>query len=213
MENRDIDGCVVILASNVTLRRCRVRCGSEAAAVLVNWGYSGLSGILIEDCEIDGKGEGQFGVSGSGMTVRRCDISNGTDGIMFSSSDVVIEDNFVHDLASPPGAHNDGLQTEGVRDVVIRHNNIEVAYPQTGCISLWGSTNNILVENNLLNGGGWTTYAGDQGTNIRFINNHFGRKFYPNCGYWGPVTSWNAGGNGNQWTGNVWDDTGLPVNP
>ncbi|MFZ5851468.1 MAG: hypothetical protein ACOYY2_08765, partial [Actinomycetota bacterium] len=60
------------------------------------------------------------------------------------------------------------------------------------------------------------TYAGSNpgkpypmASNVRYRNNVFGRMYYPQCGLYGPVTSF-APGNGNEWTGNVWED-GTPV--
>jgi hypothetical protein len=47
-------------------------------------------------------------------------------------------------------------------------------------------------------------------TNVRVEGNHFGRKYYPRCGQFGPAAQVKSG-NGNTFTGNVWDDTGKPV--
>ena len=53
--------------------------------------------------------------------------------------------------------------------------------------------------------------AQNQGSrNVRVEDNHFGRKYYPNCGLFGPVAQVQSG-NGNTFTGNVWDDTGRPI--
>ena len=71
---------------------------------------------------------------------------------------------------------------------------------------------NVLVEGNLLNGGSYCTYGGGDGsTNVRYINNKFGRTVYDNCGRHGPVAAWNASGPGNQWTNNTWADTNKPL--
>jgi hypothetical protein len=37
--------------------------------------------------------------------------------------------------------------------------------------------------------------------------------YYPNCGSIAPTTGYDPGPAGNQWSGNVWDDTGLAVDP
>src|SRR5262249_27060317 len=94
-----------------------------------------------------------------------------------------------------------------------------------GCsaaFSLYGDfaqIDNVLVQENLFNTyGSYCTYAGalpknyPHATNVRYMGNHFGRIFEPNCGFYGPVTGWewNAG---NVWSGNVWDDSGVPVTP
>ena len=43
------------------------------------------------------------------------------------------------------------------------------------------------------------------------VNNRFSREFYPTCGSIGPVRDYDPNEPGNQWSGNVWADTGLPV--
>jgi len=80
---------------------------------------------------------------------------------------------------------------------------------------------NVTVDNNLLNGGGYSLYgaSGDgkaysgQTVNIKVTNNHFGAKFYPQCGQYGPVTYFSPSASGNLWSGNVWDRTGAPLIP
>lgn len=71
---------------------------------------------------------------------------------------------------------------------------------QNACVNIYagsGNTDDILVENNLLAGGGFSAYAFDDSpsesspaggystTNIRFINNAFTRIYYPYVGYYG----------------------------
>lgn len=84
-----------------------------------------------------------------------------------------------------------------------------------------------VIDGNLLNGGGSEMYLcytpGSGGTpntqkyelpnyNMTITNNHFGRKFFQTGGANGPLdgTNFNDGTN-IVFTGNVWDDTGLPV--
>jgi hypothetical protein len=82
------------------------------------------------------------------------------------------------------------------------------------------------VDDNLLNGGGWTEYgghdlsmtSGTQGQKIRITNNLFMRlpepeAFFANGGYWGAVAHFDSTSPGKVWSGNVWDDTGAPVPP
>jgi hypothetical protein len=73
---------------------------------------------------------------------------------------------------------------------------------------------NVVVDNNLLNTeGSYCSYEGTlsqkkypTATNIRWTNNHYGRRFHPKCGIYGPSTGWGNQG-GNVWSGNVWDGT------
>jgi hypothetical protein len=99
---------------------------------------------------------------------------------------------------------------------------MENQFTQTSVIKLGNETgplNNVLVEQNLFNGGGYAVYGGGTGSNIsgiRFFNNHFVRKpegFFENCGQHGPVVYYDASMPGNAWSGNVWHDGGAPVQP
>ena len=59
-----------------------------------------------------------------------------------------------------------------------------------------------MIEENWLNGGGWTVYcADDSPAGVYVRNNMFGHdaKFGP------------ASGNCAEWSGNTWSDTGGPI--
>ncbi|MCY7288002.1 MAG: hypothetical protein LH624_07065, partial [Cryobacterium sp.] len=74
--------------------------------------------------------------------------------------------------------------------------------------------NNVLVQGNLFDGGGYCVYAGlagsDGASNTKFVGNTFGNKYSSNCGGYGPAIAYESG-NGNAWTGNVLQSTGAPV--
>ena len=79
---------------------------------------------------------------------------------------------------------------------------------------------NFLIERNLISTtGGYCVYGGSldvkpypDASDVRFINNHFSTEFYPTCGQFGVVTGFENGVRGNVWTGNVWHETGNPIN-
>jgi hypothetical protein len=106
------------------------------------------------------------------------------------------------------------LQT--IQDNTFLNNNAD----QTAAIILsnWpgGTENNILLNHNLLAGGGYSFYgsgcSGCTSTNVVFTNNHVSRIFTSTGGGYGPDVYWNTG-NGNVWSGNVWDNTGASVQP
>ena len=64
----------------------------------------------------------------------------------------------------------------------------------------------VQVERNLFNAtGAYCVYGvGIPGSNINFIDNYFGKKFYPGCAGYGPVTGYAPAGG--QWINNVWAD-------
>ena len=224
---------IFVQAPNVTIKRSRfscdptVSCGTWIAVGGVGTGV-GAAGTLIEDVEIFGGAcdyQNSFSdaIIGGGYTLLRANIHNvGQGATALGTNPVVIQDSYVHDLCirDDLGSHNQALGTNGhAAGYTIRHNTLENWDGQTGVISLFadfGPVQNVTIDNNLLNGGGYTIYGayGDgkpyssQTRNIVITNNHFGRKFFPNCAFYGPrVYADNA-----TWTGNVWDDTGLPVN-
>ena len=222
VEDKDITGCITVTASNVTLRRFRIRgCAREP---VIGVGY-GLSGIRIEDCEIDG---GNLNPNGSavgydGYAIRRCDIHRVGSGLHMTNN-VVIEENWVHDLHEGEDSHNDAVITNGGSRFVVRRNTLENRHTQTAVIALYGDLAPVVdavVEDNLLVGGGYTVYGGSvpgkrfsaQASGIRVTGNRFGRAFYPTGGRFGPVSGFDRGRPGNVWSGNVWDDTGAPVEP
>jgi hypothetical protein len=162
-----------------------------------------------------GASEGN-GIEYDGYTLLRVNISGGTKGANASGS-ATIQDSYIHGQYEGPYSHVDGVYVAG-SNITIVHNNIENPHGQTDCILVDPKRgyvpDNILVQNNLFNGGGFPAYPGHENgyatpTNTRWIGNHFGRKFYPQGGYWGPVFP--SSTIGITWSGNVWDDNGQPV--
>ncbi len=211
----DIRGCVTVRAANVTIKRSRIACSG-----IYPLQVSGAGSLLVEDTELDGQGSPGANCLGyENFTARRVDCHGVGDGMRLGD-DVVIEDSYIHDLVTCGGCHNDGVQAVGGSNMVLRHNTIENKYGQTSAIKLGaelGPLHNVLVENNLLSGGGYTIYAGGSGddvSGIQVINNRFRRSpagFFPKGGSYGPVSYYDPNLPGNRWSGNVWDDTGAAI--
>ena len=225
IDGLEVFGCIRVRANNVTIRNTRVHGPGCDNRNLISVGYGTYSGLLIEDVEIDGHNRDSFGaaIGAAGYTCRRCNIHGVGQGANMTG-DVVVEDSYIHDIYYADGSHNEALISGGGSNIVVRGNNLEgTPTPGTSStISLYGDFSQIrdvLVENNLFNGGGYCVYAGSVSSkpypvaeNTRFLNNVFGSKFDATCGWYGPVTAYQSG-NGNAWSGNVWQDSGLPVNP
>ena len=225
IDGLDVSGCIIVRASNVTIKNTRVRGSSCDNGHNIDTGYGQYSGIVIQDVEIDGRNANAFGagIGNSGFTCLRCNIHNVGQGANISDN-VVIQDSWIHDVYYANGSHNEPVVSNGGSNLVIRHNTLS-GNPTNGtssALSLYGDFDqirNVLVENNLFNGGSYCVYAGSVpgkpypvAANTRFLNNTFGRMYYPSCGEYGPATAY-ASGNGNAWSGNVWADTGTPVTP
>jgi hypothetical protein len=93
---------------------------------------------------------------------------------------------------------------------VIRHNTVllnEVA-GATGAISVFEG-DDILVERNMVAGGGYTIYpGGEASTGIRFLDNCFSTKFYPGKAQTGYYGAWYPSKNPSDLvrSGNTWCD-------
>jgi hypothetical protein len=227
IDARDVNGCISVQASNVTIKRTRVRgglCGTNQIQVM-----PGLSGVLIEDTEVDGLSQNPFyaGIGGDGFTCLRCNVHGVGQGFNTGADHAtVIQDSYVHDLYAANGSHNEDIYVGSASPstLTIRHNTLNNPYGQTSAISLFadfGPIQHVTIDHNMLNGGGYTLYGGSSCpkaycTSTSYIvvtNNHWGRLYYANSGQYGPVTAFDSSRPGNVWSGNVWDSTGQPIGP
>ena len=221
-----LDGLLVnapidVTGSNVTIRNSRIIVTGEV------WGIAlrHSTNVTIENVEIyspfaSGSSRLMVGIKdinsdSTGLSILRSEIYHTATGIQIDAG--LIQDNYIHDLGYVSPDHVNGTTSNGgTTQLTIRHNTIFNPHDQTDAISLFqdfGGQGNRTIEDNLLAGGGYSFYGGEGPTssfNIHVINNRFARLFYPNGGFCGPVTTFQTGGVGNVWSGNVWDDTGSP---
>jgi hypothetical protein len=198
---------IKIDADNVTLRNFRIT-GTSWYGVDIEAGHSG---ILIEDGEITGTMSA--GVHGVGFTARRLHIHDTDSDAMKPQGrggPTLIESCFIERLGWD-STKPDGIQIDQPTDgVTFRYNNIWMPIPgssswpgspyASNAAAIHGNTlSNIVYESNWLNGGQFTVYCSVGGISVR--NNRFGRDY--NYGV--------QKGSCDQWSGNVWDDTGAPV--
>ena len=218
-------GDLLINASNVTVSNFKIDSGYVAFQNYANGtSNAGLTGITLTDFEMDGHKTVDptiSAISGSNITVERANV-HGYGRVMAFWGNDTIADSYGWDLFEGNGSHNEDVLTNGASNITIRHNNFQNSLTQTSAISLFadfGPVQNVTVDDNLLNGGGYTLYGGStagkpytsQTSGIVVTNNHFGRMFYANCGTFGPMTDFNTSAPGNKWSGNVWDDTGAAI--
>lgn len=235
-------GCIDVRAKNVTIKSTRIR-GSGCYAVIRT---DGATGLLIEDTEIDGLSQDAtaFGIAAhnGGFMCLRCNVHH--IGVAFSGNDtgpMTIRDSWAHDIIQNSTSHNQDVLSNGsTKGITLWHNRFDDPLNEVSAISLFGDfgpIQNVVVDDNLLNGGAFTIYGGCDGNkpygmqcrNIALTNNHIMRApepgaYWPNGGYWGPLTSFNGGAIGGgltdptfsaahnlTWSGNVWDDAGAPI--
>jgi hypothetical protein len=229
VEGLDVEGCLYVLADNVTIRNTRVRgwCFSGA----ISTGYGEYSGTLIEDTEVDGTAPGTDEIAGVALvgvdnyTARRLDVHHG--GRAFNlGSNVTVEDCYVHDMFGAGDSHNSGIGSNGGTDIVVRHNEIrcdigQPGNPSTsdgGCsgalvlYSDFGPVSAIVEENRLNSSHGYCFlgYAHTTGSSLTVRNNQFGVAYNPDCGEYGPASRI-SGSAPFTWEHNVWYAPGEPI--
>ncbi len=187
--------------------------------------------------------------AGTSMVVTNNDCIGVNDGIFSwatregadgSGDNFRIEGNWMHSFTTQASnGHVDGFQTEGSKHGIIRHNTIDVSQGQNAAIAIWNgrkSTDDIVVDDNLLAGGGFAAYAEDYSpseaspaggysvTNVSFTNNRFSTVHFGCVGYWGvwyprgaPSDRWKRSGNVVLETGQKVDggnptNNGVPCN-
>lgn len=242
--NLTFDSCyfpqeIIVYGENTTITRSQVH-----GMVSTHWSLiNDNRNLTLIDVEIEREGQAdayQGAVGGHNFTCLRCHVHHTGTGIHVGDNSVV-QDSYIHDFNYTDGAHGAGIgmgQNRGYNSKVL-HNNIQ-CNRLPGQIQICSSAlsiydepkiDNVLVKNNLFNTtGGYCTYSGGvNGTNIRYIDNVFGKKFYSGCGEYGPVAYYYPPTDnltcdepretspkcnyGNEWRGNKWQDGSGAVGP
>jgi hypothetical protein len=211
----DISGGVQIRAANVTIKNSKVTGRIEV--------FKGSTNALIQRVEIVGPGTSspdsdRPGIASYDYTCDGCNIHGWGKGA-YIDQNVVIKNSWIHDLPvygdpGNGGSHNEPILAIGSKNFTITGNRLDAGtqgnFSAALAIYSQGSqTQNGLVQGNLLNGGGYCLYAGSdtdiKASNVRIIGNTFGTELRPKCGGYGAATAY-YNGNGNQWSGNVWQN-------
>lgn len=195
IDGKQIPCSVRVTADNVKITRSKVTATGQWGVYLVDKN----AGLTLQDVEIVGSDACEYGVGFEDVTSIRINVSGCSDGVKMEKGSSLI-DSWIHDLSKGEGDHNDGVQITGGSNITIRHNRIENPKNQTSAILVggeFGSPSNILIENNLLNGGNYTVYLDPKGTNRVIRNNVFTRNYvYGPARLDGQV----------EWTGNTYED-------
>jgi hypothetical protein len=220
IQNVDIHGYVTIKAQNVVIRNAIIRGGTaKCNAAVVN---VASGSVTIERSEIAPAHPNACldGIWATNATLRRMNIHGTVDGIK-ATSNVLLEDSYIHDLswyASDPNqgggeTHNDDVQTLEGSHITLRRN-VMLAQPKGNAAYQvtqdFGAVSDLHIEHNWLDGGGCTLNFAHKVrsslTGIYVIGNRFGRHSAYQC----PIlvsTQTTLSAN----SGNVWDDTGKPI--
>ena len=187
----------------------------------INTGDSnGAPRTLIQRVELIGpyNSAADVGIAAVGYTGFTCDGCNvrGWGKGFALVEDAIVKNSWVHDIVvhgdpANGGSHNETILSLGGRNFQILNNRLDAGDAPNVSASLalysqMDSFDNVLVQGNLFDGGGYCVYAGLAGSygasNLRFVDNTFGTKYSARCGGYGPATAFPAG-NGNVWSGNV----------
>jgi hypothetical protein len=213
LENLDITGYVTVQANNVTIRNCRIN-GEVTRSYSVKI-VSG-TGTLIEDCEMFNFLSAA--VLGSGFTARRCYVHDSNSDGFKPTNNALIEYCYAHHLGKGVGAHADAVQHRGGTGLTVRYNYFDLkradallGYKSNACLMLQADVSpisNVLLDNNWLEGGGYTTYALANVAyaplvNVAYTNNRFGRDFSTGL--------FTGRANEITWSGNRYWDTNTTV--
>jgi hypothetical protein len=218
-----VDGTVDVTASNVTVRDDAITVTGDSFGVAIRH----ASSTTIEYCDISspsaGGGRLMVGIKdiygdASGTKVVGNNIWHTSTGVQMGGG--LIQGNYIHDLGLTGDDHLNGTTSNGsTTPLAIIHNTVFNPHGQTDAISLFedfGTEANREIRDNLVAGGGYTIYGGQnpggpRASNIRITGNRFATIYFQKGGYWGPVAAFDPSGPGNVWSGNVWDSTGQPV--
>jgi Right handed beta helix region len=228
LPNLDIRGGVFVLQGRTgfTMSNCRLDYAKIwEGATQIN------SGCVISDCLIVGPGGAAAGQAGNdqgiGLTsvwfdgsnasqILRCNISGSENGVVLGANNCIIRDNYINDMIRPPynsptaDPHTDGIQIfRGQTGTLIEHNFITM--PPVGATSaiISGDAPGTIIRNNRLRGGTYVVYF-DQSSLSSITNNRMALDGA--LGYMTPNNINDPPGNPTI-SGNVNDDTGLPITP
>lgn len=145
------------------------------------------------------------------------------DNIADTSTAVQVDEglvygNYIHSEVARTGKVAGVESNSGNAPLIIEHNTILVGPNHAFAIGLskYGQPQaDRYIDGNLLAGGNYVLFGGHSATdptsNIQVTGNRFSRAFYPNGGFYGPVTHYRSGDSENAWYGNFWDGTLSPV--
>jgi hypothetical protein len=172
------------------------------------------------------------GLWGSHILAVRVEVTGGQHSVQ-CTDDCRIYGSWLHQQWNPSNEsfHNNAFISNGGSHMVLRNNRLHCTAilnsNDGGCtadVSLFGdfgTISDVLVDHNLLMandssisycayGGYSSSKAYPIADHIVFTDNIFQRGPNHRCGVFGPVTAFQAKADGNEWSGNHWDD-GKPL--
>lgn len=217
----DIHGFLTIRASNVTVQNSIVRGGDpgQVNSSLIS-AYGDHVNLVIKDTTLVGAFPSPYldGLKGLNFTATRLDISNVVDTILIFGDNVTVQDSWLHgnthfdpDPRTPDGiSHDDNVQIEGGRNIMLRHNTFQGAYGAVVMITQnYARSQDISIIDNVISGGGCSINLSEKGQgpiqNTLVQDNEFGATRVNGCAVIAPPTS------PVRMVNNIWSATGASV--
>ncbi|MEQ1955506.1 right-handed parallel beta-helix repeat-containing protein [Mesorhizobium yinganensis] len=184
IENKIIDGSLIVSADNVIIRNCKINYNGW-------WGIDaeGAKNITIQNCDIVGPGYGgdsNAGILGSGTFLRN-DISKSENGIVLQGGASTVKGNYIHDLEDGAGdPHYDGISVQGGQNGVLIEDNTVIGRDTSDVFikNDFGPISNVTVNHNYLAGNpGINIYvdgraSGGPITGVTITNNYLEKGYY-----------------------------------
>jgi hypothetical protein len=182
--------------------------------------------VQIEYVEINGQNAPASAIAvygaGCGFTFDHGEIRNTGKGLRLTNN-ATVSNSYVYTARTWDGAHRTAIGNNGGSNLRVINNALYCEL--TGCssaVSFYGDfaqVDNVLIQGNLMSttgrycihGGSVSSKPYPDGTNVRILDNHFSTSLGARCGVSGPVTSFDDGVRGNQFSGNIWHETGQPA--
>jgi len=232
LKNVNTGGKIVsVNGANATVDNVKI---VAAATGVAGVSLHGANNALIENTTIAGTNSGSgrmfAGIKDyeSGATYS-ANTTLKANNIYYTSTGIqvdhgMVEDNYIHNMGMISGDHINGFTSNGGGDdalLTIQHNTIFNQIAQTDAISLFEDfavQQNRVINDNLVAGGGYTIYGGQNSggpaiKNIHITNNHFSKMYWSTYGYYGYIAAFTTSGTNNTWSGNVDDTTGVTISP
>ncbi|HSX02461.1 MAG TPA: DUF4082 domain-containing protein [Candidatus Saccharimonadia bacterium] len=235
ISNKDFRGFIKVTGSNITFKNCIFHGGKATGNTALldtqvedstsPYTHRGGKNLVVEDSEFVPINPSVLidGIWGENLTILRVNVHGSVDGMKLSNNSIV-RDSYIHDMQwyavdpnTSDGTHNDCVQILDGTNIQVIHDNLNpnssYANSSVQITQDFGTTGTVLLDSNWADWGGYSFNISQKrnsdltGTlnTVSVTNNRFGRH-----GEYGAVKI-GTGVTLAAFSGNVWDDTGLPI--